>query len=846
VLARSLHRSPLRLAACLLAGLALGPAVSAESAVAAEASALVRGSVIEAFSSKPLAGARVSAAGVTAESGADGSFLLRLPPGRYTIEARAAGHLPDSRTVELAAGAELTLDLYLMERARFREEVQVTARASGDSDAPAVLDVRPLEVQQVAGGGENVFRTLQTLPGVAATEDFGSRLAVRGGSPDQNLTMMDGVEVHNPYRLFGLTSAFNPETIESFELFAGAFPAKYGDRLSSLLVVTNRDGDRDRGFGGSSSLSLTDANLLAEGRFPGRDGQGNSGSWLLTARRTYYDLFAESFTDSDLPSFGDIQARATFEPGNGRRLTLLGLLSREDTDAFFEGDRPGEGGDFVTASKNDLAGLQFDSTLGLRASSRTKLSYYENTESLDVDAQFRAEARRSNAPDESGFALANVVFRRDLEVRDLALRQELAWQPSSRHLLEAGFELHALRTRVVWDISGDRNLSEANGSSQRGGAGLPDSLDSSRSSTRAGAWLQDRWQVLRGVTAEPGLRLDWSGTNGRATLQPRLGVSAALGPRTQLRAGAGLHTQSPGYEKLVQSDYFLDLTDVGRLELEPERAWHFVLGVERELGAGVSAKLEGYYKRFDQLIVGRLETEAERLARVARYDFPAEIASSVPSEAQITTQPVNGASGRSWGFEALVTKRPTSRSDRLSGWASYSYGQADRDLYGLRLPFEYDRRHAFSLVSNLRLSGKLELATTLRVASGFPRTPVLGLRVNGVEEPVPADGSQPRIVPELDPNGLYVWTTDLGGVANLSSARLPAFARLDLRLSFRPRGANGRWLFYLDVINATNRDNASALEATLEHDPGADRPLLVETPTGALPFLPSFGIRFRF
>ena len=102
----------------------------------------------------------------------------------------------------------------------------------------------------VAGSADNVFRTLQTLPGIAATTEFDSRISVRGGSPDENLTIMDGVEIHNPYRLFGLTSAFNPETVRSFDLYAGAFSAKYGDRLSSLLVVENRPGSDAERFSG--------------------------------------------------------------------------------------------------------------------------------------------------------------------------------------------------------------------------------------------------------------------------------------------------------------------------------------------------------------------------------------------------------------------------------------------------------------------------------------------------------------------------------------------------------------------------------------------------------------------
>src|SRR6185436_11794021 len=133
--------------------------------------------------------------------------------------------------------------------------------------------------------------------------------------------------IHNPYRLFGLTSAFNPETIGRFELLAGGFGAKYGDRLSSVVLVENREADASRGFSGSSSMSITDANIIGEGRLPG-PGQG---SWLATARRTYYDLVAERVVDQDLPSFDDAQIKTTWHlPGN-RRLSVFGLRSRELT-----------------------------------------------------------------------------------------------------------------------------------------------------------------------------------------------------------------------------------------------------------------------------------------------------------------------------------------------------------------------------------------------------------------------------------------------------------------------------------------------------------------------------------
>jgi hypothetical protein len=158
---------------------------------------------------------------------------------------------------------------------------------------------------------------------------------------------MDGVEVHNPYRLFGLTSAFNPETVGRFELLAGGFGARYGDRLSSVILDENRDGEAARFFTGSGSVSITDGNIIGEGRLPG-PGQG---SWLATARRTYYDLVAERFVGQDLPSFNDTQIKTAWQLPGGRRLSLLGLRSRELTSITPDGDSNGRA---EIQSRNDL------------------------------------------------------------------------------------------------------------------------------------------------------------------------------------------------------------------------------------------------------------------------------------------------------------------------------------------------------------------------------------------------------------------------------------------------------------------------------------------------------------
>ncbi len=801
--------------------------------VEAQAPPAATGVVIDGANGEPVPDARVASGAATAVTDAAGRFSVAVAAGDTTLQVSADGYLETAVELEAAvAGARPELEIVLF-RNTFAETVEVVSPPP-TPDRPSATPIASEEVFAVAGAIDNIFRTLDTLPGVSLTGDFGSRLAVRGGTPDQNLTIMDGVEIHNPFRLFGLVSAFNPETVDRFELTAGGFGAAYGDRLSSLLIVDNRTGARD--FRGSSSASVTDANAVFEG------GAVGGGSWLLSARRTYYDLVAGLFTDQDLPRFADLQLQADWTFGPGHRLSVLGLTSRERSDFRFDDEddpQASERGSFMSEAGNDLGSLRFDALLGTAATSRTIVSWYRNTDLLDVNASFDADARRSNTPDE-GIArgMTDVIFNRTLAVRDLSLRQEFAVQLSPAHALDAGVELHRLDSGLGLSITGDRNETVANPASVRGGVGLPDELDSALAGTRAAAWVQDRYAVTPRLSLEPGLRVDWSTVNGDAVVSPRFALTVALGGGSRLRAAGGLYTQSPGYEKLIQSDYLFDLSPDRVRTLSHERAQHLVLGVEKDLGAETLARVEGYYKTFDDLIVGRLESEAERRTRVGRYDFAPDLQGSVPAAAQITSVPVNGGRGAAYGVDAyLVRSEPGAR---LAGWLSYAWGHADRETYGLRYPFEYDRRHAFNAVGRYRLGDSWSVAATAQVASGFPYTPAVGVRVAAEED---AAG---RLVAARDAAGALVYTVDLGGLANLQQGRLPTYARVDLRITQRPGGADGRWSFYFEVINLLNRDNPVELETALEHDPAGSMPRVLARPTAGFPFLPSFGVRVRF
>ena len=806
----------------------------------------VAGQVVAGADKAPVVGAAIEVVGVVGVVGAGGRrtvtdaagrFVIDATPGTLRVEINAKGFVNKGVDVTVVAGMS-AIEIVLEVIPEFRESVTVSALGPEEAPASPQVVLAPAAVQRVAGAGDNIFRALQTLPGISATDDFSSRLAVRGGGPDQNLTVMDGVEIHNPYRLFGITSAFNPEIVDHFELTAGGFGAKYGDRLSSMLVVDNRQGTTTRRLAGSATASFTDANVVLEGKLPGRA----IGSWLVSGRRTYYDLVAERFTKSDLPSFQDVQAKGVWNPKPGHRLTLFTLRSRERTDATFDDSDSDDAITIGDTSRNDVAAVSYLAPLGARASSRTVAAWYQYDDALDVDGSERDRSQRSNSPsDEAGaYGREVVVFTRDLSVRDVSVRQEFTVQAGSRHLFETGFDVHALRTGWGWTIGAETTRDRANGSDIMGGAGLPSLLRSTRDTTRAAVWFQDRYQPRAGVRLEPGLRIDRSGLAGETIASPRLGVRVELTPRTRLRGAIGRYTQSPGYEKLLQSDYFVDLTSADSGQITSERSLHVIGAIERALTSSVTGRIEAYVKTFDRLIVGRLETPAETAARVAPYAFPAAIASSVPSAPIITTNPVNGATGRAYGFDAYVEKPPQSRRDRLSGWASYTWSVANVTSYGRQSPFDYDRRHSLSVVGTAWLSARLDLSATLRMASGFPSTPPVGVRVAATP------GAGGTFVPMTDAKGLYIWSVDQGGVGNLNTARLPPYARLDLRVTFNPKSVTGRWQIYVEILNALNRKNVSGLRSELEYDPTSDRPRLVSDNEGGFPRLPSLGVRYRF
>lgn len=828
-------------------------------------------------SGHPLQSATVTVEGTKlgALTRADGTFVVRgVPAGRRTVLGRLLGYEGWKGDVEVGDGKRAHVEITLRESSIELEGVTVKAdgkRREASDTRTSITKIDPREAKYLPGAAEDVMRSLRSMPGVVAPNDFTAQLVVRGSGPDQNLIVLDDIEVFNPYRLYGFVSMFNPETISDITLMTGGFPAKYGDRLSAVLDVTNREGTARSPIEGKLNLSLSNANLVLEGRLP----DALNGGWLLSGRRTYYDLIlgpiakSAKLLDGDvaLPNFRDLQFKAIIRPWENHSFVINALTSRDGTQIVSAADRERIDSISVTdRSYNSLAGLAWRFTPTPSVLSKTILSWYENRGETqfggegggsllygdlsrdsvikrlkglpsDIQDSLRARGIDPDNPPALGINDGNAAFN----FRKYTLRNETSAQLGA-HLLEAGAGVDLIRTTVEFSAKPDsllRAIRRAQGRST-----ILDSVASVIDYFRANAFAQDRISFGDRFFLQAGGRFDYYKIIDRAYFSPRISASYAIDPITTLRAAYGVYYQSPGYEKLLDGNAFFDLTSPEIANLRAERATHYVLGLERMLTPEWQVKLEGYYKSFADLIVqqkltGRRYQSQRRDGYDPKYPFGWTTPEEVVGDS-LTAIPVNGATGAAYGLEFLLTKLATSPDDRFSGWLGYSLAWANRYRDGVTFPFNFDQRHTINLVANYRATSWLELGANFQFGSGFPYTPPLGFGPVVVATTDAGGVTKPRIATNVF--GETLFSIDRGGVENINSARLPAYHRLDVRGTFYADWWDLKWSLYLDIINVYNHKNVLSRSYTVDHDTVT----LKEREVNMLPILPTIGVSVTF
>ncbi|MBM3315367.1 hypothetical protein FJY71_05955, partial [candidate division WOR-3 bacterium] len=454
----------------------------------ATSAAVISGYTRDAASGEPLSFVNVYLKDGSAGTVSDrtGYYLLdNVPPGRQPLSFSMVGYRTLDTALAFNADRPLRFDARLRQEAIPVGEVTVSAqrqRFNREID----LGVRRLDVRdlKIAPGffEQDLFKSLQLLPGVVSISDLASALYVRGGSPDQNAVLLDGVPIYNPYHLGGLFSTFNLDAVNSAELHTGAFPAQFGGGVSSVLDVEMREGNTER-YSGKWDLGLLTTKAVFEGPLP-------KGSFLVAGRRTYIDAITWTIgrltrhPEYHLPYyFYDLQAKANYDISDRDRLTLSGFIGDDIIDI---GDSLEEvdfrWGNYTLAAKHRHI---FSPRLLLA----TLLTNGRNRVGLDAESRFGGDTSRMEL---------------GMSINDIALRQDLTFYPESSHTFRAGWEGKSisLRNRLVldtlhlWDMS-DRPW-------------------------QAAAYASDNWRILPPLLVNPGLRAEFFSSGRYFRLSPRL------------------------------------------------------------------------------------------------------------------------------------------------------------------------------------------------------------------------------------------------------------------------------------------------------------------------------------
>ena len=772
------------------------------------------GFVTDAATGEVLVGAAVyaPALGRGATTNAYGFYSLALPAGEVRVAVSYVGYLTQTETLALAADTrrDLALDV-----ADALGEVVVEA-----SDEAA--DLRPETTPQMGRvaltgadvqglpallGEADVLKALQTLPGVRGGQEGTAGLYVRGGSPDQTLLLLDGVPVYNGSHLFGFLSTFNGDAVHRAELTKGAYPARFGGRLGSVLDVRLRDGSLEE-FGGQGQVGILSSRLLAEGPIvPGK------ASFLVSGRRTYADVVARPFIDranrnsraeggqtvDPTAYFYDLNAKVNWQVSDRDRVYLSLYRGADAFGADVAEPRPDASEDRASVGLDwgNLTGsLRATRVLSSRAFGAVTLSASDYGFNVGVDIEDGAGA--------DGATTAQARYRSG--IRDLALRADLDLA-LGRHTVRVGggaglhrFTPGAL-SLVGTGAPGSVPLDTLLGTTPTTGADLV-------------AYVEDEWRAGSRLTLGLGLHGAFYTSGGAVypSVEPRVSASYRVLDRLALKASVAttqqpVHLLTTGAGIGLPADLWVPATD----RIGPERGWQAAIGAAGSLPSGrTSWTLEGYWREMRGLVAYR-----DGAAFTSPFDDWQDLV-------------VTGA-GRSVGVEAFVQHR----TDRLTAWLGYTLAKTDRQFDaidgGARFPFRYDRRHDLSATARYGLSRAFDVSAALTYGTGDAVT-------------LPEAVYDDPLRETLFNAGTYYGGHRAYGPRN--GFRLPAYARLDLSATWFFRRGPRPHALSLNVYNATNRKNPFL--TTLGTEYGDDGPRQRLTGVALFPVLPTLSYQFSF
>lgn len=688
----------------------------------------IRGFVYEEGSGEPVIFTNVYLKGTSigASTDVNGYFsITQIPPGNYTLTVTYLGFDTISDPISIKSNELISKKIFMKKNSGLNlRTVYISASAGEDSTQTkiSVTKITPKDITNLPSfGSPDLAQYLQVLPGVIFTGDQGGQLYIRGGSPIQNKVLLDGMVVYNPFHSIGLFSVFETDIIRNADVYTGGFGAEYGGRISSVMDITTRDGNK-KSYHGLFSASPFGARTVFEGPIKKQKKTGGSSSFIIAAKNSYLSNSSKTFYNyidtAGLPfDFRDIFAKVSFNADNGSKLSLFGFNFTDDVlyreIATFDWDANGGGANFVI-----IPGATPTLIEGVMAYSDYKITL--------VDA--------SGLPKSSNIGGFNITMGITKFVGNTDIKYGIEMLG-----FNTNFELYNDAKKLI---------------------------QQKENTTEIAGYIKYKFTFNK-LLFEPSFRLHWYASLSEASPEPRVALKYNVSKKFRIKAAAGLYSQNLisassdrdvvnlFYGFLSGPDNLQDEFDGKDITSRLQKAQHIILGFEFNPIKRMTVNLEFYFKNFSQLTNLNRNKVYDDIGEY--YDKPDYLKKDFIVE-----------TGDAEGIDLSVKYE----LERLYLWTAYSYGFINRYDGIIEYPPHYDRRHNVNIVGVIRLDDKqkMEISARWNFGTGFPFTQNAGFFPYLTFE----DGMETDVATSNEQLGVLY--------DDYNAGRLPTYHRLDISI----------------------------------------------------------------
>ena len=681
------------------------------------------------------------------------------------------------------------------------KEVTVTAEQTkkvSEETQMSSVDIPIEQIKQIPAlmGEKDVLKVIQLMPGVQKGSEGNAGIYVRGGGPDQNLIILDEAPVYNANHLFGFFSVFNGDALKSVELIKGGFPARYGGRLSSVIDLQMKDGNKEK-IHGEAGIGIIASRFTLEGPII-----KNKCSFLVSARRTYIDALIYPFLPKDGKLgyyFYDMNAKINYVFNDKNRLYLSGYFGQ---DKFYLKRK--------TADSESMSGINWgNATSTLRWNHLFNSRLFSNLSFIFTNYKLGIENQEKYGNDYYNLKYVS-------NIRDFGIKYNFDFMPHPNHYIRFGINStwhHFIPQALVIKASDPGNESSTKSNA----------IDT----YEGGIYIEDDWRMTSKLKMNIGFRLSAFSSKGNNFFnpEPRAAVRYLLGNDFSLKGSYAMMNQ---YLHLLSNtgiglptDLWVPTTN----KVKPQQSQQVALGLAKDLpNKNITITVEGYYKWMKNVLNYK---EGASFLNI-------EDNSNAGAQNDWQDKVVSGT-GLSYGAEFLIQKKV----GKFTGWIGYTLSwtwlQFDSLNFGERFPARYDRRHDISVVGIYKINDHITLSSTWVYGTG-----------NAITLPISTYGVEQHTVPgaqQSQPSTGGIWPYSVAGdYGKKNSFRMSPYHRMDIGIQFHKKLKRCVRTFEFSVYNVYSRQNPYFYY--INYDQNSKKNKLMQA--SLFPILPSVSWSYKF